>query len=134
MVSMGAYILAEAEAKRKVILIATGSEVEIALDAKEKLESEGIGTRVVSMPCMELFAEQNETYRRRVLPAGPVRVGVEAAVQQGWDIWLSGERGKHNKSAFVGMNSFGASAPAEELYEKFGITSEGIIKAVKNLL
>lgn len=134
MVSMGAYILAEAEAKRKVILIATGSEVEIALDAKEKLESEGIGTRVVSMPCMELFAEQNETYRRKVLPAGPIRVGVEAAVQQGWDKWLTGERGKHNKSAFIGMQGFGASAPAEELYEKFGITSEGIIKAVKNLL
>ena len=83
MVSMGAYVLADAVAKRKVILIASGSEVEIALDAKTQLESEGIGTRVVSMPCMELFAEQDETYRRRVLPAGPVRVGIEAAVQQG---------------------------------------------------
>ncbi len=134
MVSMGAYVLADAVAKRKVILIATGSEVEIALDAKIQLESEGIGTRVVSMPCMELFAEQDETYRRRVLPAGPVRVGIEAAVQQGWDKWLSGERGKHNKSAFIGMNSFGASAPAEELYLKFGITAEGVIKAAKDLL
>ena len=134
MVSMGAYVLADAEAKRKVILIASGSEVEIALDAKTQLESEGIGTRVVSMPCMELFAEQDETYRRRVLPAGPVRVGIEAAVQQGWDKWLTGERGKHNKSAFIGMNSFGASAPAEELYLKFGITAEGVIKAAKDLL
>ena len=134
MVSMGAYVLADAVAKRKVILIASGSEVEIALDAKTQLESEGIGTRVVSMPCMELFAEQDETYRRRVLPAGPVRVGIEAAVQQGWDKWLSGERGKHNKSAFIGMNSFGASAPAEELYLKFGITAEGVIKAAKDLL
>ena len=134
MVSMGAYILADAVAKRKVILIASGSEVEIALDAKIQLESEGIGTRVVSMPCMELFAEQDETYRRRVLPAGPVRVGIEAAVQQGWDRWLTGERGKHNKSAFIGMDSFGASAPAEELYIKFGITAEGVIKAAKDLL
>ena len=134
MVSMGAYVLADAEAKRKVILIASGSEVEIALDAKTQLESEGIGTRVVSMPCMELFAEQDETYRRRVLPAGPVRVGIEAAVQQGWDKWLTGERGKHNKSAFIGMDSFGASAPAEELYLKFGITAEGVIKAAKDLL
>ena len=134
MVSMGAYVLADAVAKRKVILIASGSEVEIALDAKIQLESEGIGTRVVSMPCMELFAEQDETYRRRVLPAGPVRVGIEAAVQQGWDKWLTGERGKHNKSAFIGMDSFGASAPAEELYIKFGITAEGVIKAAKDLL
>ena len=134
MVSMGAYILADAVAKRKVILIASGSEVEIALDAKIQLESEGIGTRVVSMPCMELFAKQDETYRRRVLPAGPVRVGIEAAVQQGWDRWLTGERGKHNKSAFIGMDSFGASAPAEELYIKFGITAEGVIKAAKDLL
>jgi len=134
MVSMGAYVLADAVAKRKVILIASGSEVEIALDAKIQLESEGIGTRVVSMPCMELFAEQDETYRRRVLPAGPVRVGIEAAVQQGWDKWLTGERGKHNKSAFIGMDSFGASAPAEELYVKFGITAEGVIKAAKDLL
>ena len=68
------------------------------------------------------------------LPVGPVRVGIEAAVRQGWDRWLTGERGKHNKSAFIGMDSFGASAPAEELYVKFGITSDGVIKAVKDLL
>ncbi len=134
MVAMGAYVLAEAEGKRQVILIATGSEVEIAMDAKAKLEAEGIGTRVVSMPCMELFAEQDEAYRRRVLPAGPVRVGVEAAVQQGWDRWLTGERGKHNKAAFVGMDSFGASAPAEELYEKFGITADNVAQKAKDLL
>nr|WP_284377173.1 transketolase [Amylibacter marinus] len=132
--AQGAYVLAEADNKRKVILIATGSEVEVAMNAKALLEAEGIGTRVVSMPCMELFAEQDEKYRRRVLPAGPVRVGVEAAVQQGWDKWLTGERGKSNKAAFVGMNSFGASAPAEELYEKFGITAEAVAQAAKDLL
>ena len=132
--AQGAYVLAEAENKRQVILIATGSEVEIAMDAKAKLEAEGIGTRVVSMPCMELFAEQDEQYRRKILPPGPVRVGVEAAVQQGWDRWLTGERGKSNKAAFVGMDSFGASAPANVLFEKFGITSDAVANAAKQLL
>ena len=75
----GAYVLAEATGKRQAILMATGSEVEIALAARAALEAEGIGTRVVSMPCWELFEEQDEAYRRKVLPAGPVRVAVEAA-------------------------------------------------------
>nr|WP_206188388.1 transketolase [Sedimentitalea sp. CY04] len=131
----GAYVLADAEAKRQVILIATGSEVAIAMEAKAKLEAEGIGTRVVSMPCMELFAEQDEAYRRKVLPAGPVRVGIEAAVRAGgWDRWLMGERGQDKKAAFVGMDSFGASAPAGELYEKFGITADATVAKVKDLL
>ncbi len=131
----GAYILADAEAgKRQAILIATGSEVAIAMEARATLEAEGIGTRVVSMPCMELFAAQDEAYRRRVLPAGPVRVGVEAAVRQGWDRWLLGERGREAKAGFVGMSSFGASAPADVLYEKFGITPEAVVAEVKRLL
>jgi len=130
----GAYVLADAEGKRQVILIATGSEVEIALKARDLLQAEGIGTRVVSMPCMELFAAQDEAYRRRVLPAGPVRVGVEAAVSQGWDRWLTGERGKWNKADFVGMDRFGASAPAEELFEKFGITPQNVADKAKALL
>ncbi|PWE30300.1 transketolase [Pararhodobacter marinus] len=133
LVSQGAYVLAEAEAKRRVILIATGSEVEIALKARTMLEAEGIGTRVVSMPCMELFAQQDEAYRKRVLPAGPVRVGIEAAMRAGgWDRWLLGERAK--KSDFVGMESFGASAPAETLYKKFGITAEATVAKAKALL
>ncbi len=130
----GAYVLADAEGKRQVILIATGSEVEIALKARDLLQAEGIGTRVVSMPCMELFAAQDEAYRRRVLPAGPVRVGVEAAARQGWDRWLTGERGKWNKADFVGMDRFGASAPAEELFEKFGITAQNVADKAKALL
>ncbi|PHO03805.1 transketolase [Rhodobacteraceae bacterium 4F10] len=134
MSAQGAYVLAEAENKRQVILIATGSEVSIAMDAKAKLEAEGIGTRVVSMPCMELFAEQDEAYRRRVLPAGAVRVGVEAAVRQGWDQWLLGERARPGKSDFVGMDRFGASAPAGELYEKFGITASNVAEKAKALL
>ncbi|MCF7747640.1 transketolase [Sulfitobacter sp. M39] len=130
----GAYVLADAEGKRQVILIATGSEVEIALKARDLLQAEGIGTRVVSMPCMELFADQDEAYRRRVLPAGPVRVGVEAAVRQGWDRWLTGERGKWNKADFVGMDRFGASAPAEELFEKFDITPQNVADKARALL
>ena len=134
MTAQGAYVLADADGKRQAILIATGSEVEIALKARDMLQAEGIGTRVVSMPCMELFAEQDEAYRKRVLPGGPVRVAVEAAVQQGWDRWLLGERGREAKAGFVGMSSFGASAPAGTLYEKFGITAEAVAEKVKSLL
>ncbi|NQY61192.1 MAG: transketolase [Cognatishimia sp.] len=130
----GAYVLAEATGKRQAILIATGSEVSVAMDARAKLEAEGIGTRVVSMPCMELFAAQDESYRRKVLPAGPVRVGIEAGVRHGWDRWLLGERGRENKAAFVGMDSFGSSAPAGELFEKFGITADNVVANVKAML
>ncbi|MDO6585524.1 transketolase [Salipiger sp. 1_MG-2023] len=130
----GAYVMADAEGKRQVILLATGSEVEIAMAARETLQAEGIGTRVVSMPCWELFEAQDEAYRRKILPPGPVRVGIEAATRFGWDKWLCGERGKEAKAAFVGMDGFGASAPAETLYEKFGITAEGVVAAAKGLL
>ena len=132
--SRGAYVLAESTGKRQVILMATGSEVEIALAARAALEAAGIGTRVVSMPCMELFAQQDEAYRKRVLPGGAVRVAVEAGVRQPWDQWLLGERGRDAKAAFVGMESFGASAPAEVLYEKFGITAEAVAEKAKALL
>ena len=133
--AQGAYVLAEATGPRKAILIATGSEVSIALQAREALEADSIGTRVVSMPCMELFAAQDEAYRRKVLPAGPVRVGIEAALRNGgWDQWLLGERGRDAKAGFIGMTGFGASAPAEELYEKFGITAAATVAKVKELL
>ncbi len=133
--AQGAYVLADAENKRQAILIATGSEVSLAMEAKAILEAEGIGTRVVSMPCMELFAEQDEAYRKRVLPAGAVRVGIEAAVRAGgWDRWLLGERGREAKAGFIGMSSFGASAPAGELYKHFGITTEATVAKVKELL
>jgi transketolase len=135
LVEKGAYVLAEAEGKRQAILMATGSEVAIALAARDLLQAEGIGTRVVSMPCWELFEAQDESYRRRVLPpAGAVRVAVEAGVRMGWDRWLCGERGSAKKSGFVGMESFGASAPADVLYEHFGITAEGVAAKVKSLL
>jgi transketolase len=130
----GAYVLADAEGKRQVILIATGSEVSLAMEARDLLQAEGIGVRVVSMPCMELFAAQDDAYRKRVLPGGAVRVGIEAGVRQGWDQWLLGERGKYGKADFVGMDRFGASAPAGELFEKFGITAQHIADKAKALL
>jgi transketolase len=132
--AQGAYVLADATGKRRAILLATGSEVAIAMAAREMLEAEGIGTRVVSMPCWELFEEQDDAYRKRVLPAGPVRVAVEAGIRFGWDRWLYGERGRREKGSFVGMHDFGASAPAEVLYEQFGITAEAVAAEVKSLL
>lgn len=134
LVEKGAYVLADATGKRQAILMATGSEVSIAMDARDILQAEGIGVRVVSMPCMELFAAQDAAYRKRVLPGGPVRVAVEAAVRQGWDQWLLGERGREAKAGFVGMSSFGASAPAGELYAHFGITAEAVAAKVRDLL
>ena len=135
LVSKGAYVLAESGAKRQAILIATGSEVEIAMKARDLLEAQGIGTRVVSMPCMELFAAQDDAYRRRILPPGPVRVGIEAGVRAGgWDRWLLGQGGREGKQAFVGMTGFGASAPADRLYAEFGITAEAAVEKVKALL
>ena len=132
--AQGAYVLAEAEGKRQAILMATGSEVEIALAAREQLQTEGIGTRVVSMPCWELFADQDEIYRRKILPPGPVRVAIEAGVRFGWDRWLFGERGKRDKGRFIGMEGFGASAPAGELYTYFGIRAEAAVEAVRAML
>ncbi|MEM9425406.1 MAG: transketolase [Pseudomonadota bacterium] len=132
--AQGAYILAEATAKRRVILMATGSEVEIAMAARDKLEARGIGCRVVSMPCWELFEAQDEKYRRKVLPAGPVRIAIEAGIRFGWDRWLFGERGKREKSGFIGMHGFGGSAPAPELYKHFGVTAEATVEKAVELI
>jgi transketolase len=132
--AQGAYVLAEAEGKRQAVIVATGSEIEIALAARKLLAAEGIGARVVSAPCWELFAEQDEKYRRRVLPRGPVRVGVEAAVLGDWDRWLCGEGGDSRKADFVGMTGFGASGPYEKLYQHFGVTAEAVAVRVKALL
>ncbi|MBT8067426.1 MAG: transketolase [Gammaproteobacteria bacterium] len=120
----GAYVLADADkAPRKVTLLATGSEVSLAMAARGILEGQGIGTAVVSMPCWERFEQQDADYKAAVLGPDTVRVGVEAAVGFGWDRYV-GERG-----TFIGMQSFGASAPAAQLYEHFGITAEAIVGA-----
>ena len=123
----GAYVLAEAEGARRVTLLATGSEVSIATAARDLLAKDGIAAAVVSMPCWELFEEQPEDYRHRVLGTAP-RVGVEAAVRLGWDRWLG------PRSAFVGMTGFGASAPIEALYPHFGITAEKVAAEARALL
>ena len=131
----GAYVLAESDGKKQVILIATGSEVALAIDAREQLQDKGIGTRVVSMPCMELFADQDESYRNRVLLGGnTVRIGIEAGVRQGWDRWLLGERARAGKTDFVGMEGFGASASSKTLFEHFGITAAKIVERADALL
>ncbi|WP_294931356.1 transketolase C-terminal domain-containing protein, partial [uncultured Paracoccus sp.] len=130
----GAYVLREASAAPQVILMATGSEVEIAVAAREVLESQGVPTRVVSVPSMELFRDQDAAYRSEVLPAGAIRIAIEAAVRQPWDWLLMGERGSEAASGFVGMTGFGASAPAPELYRQFGITPEATVELARKLL
>ena len=126
--SRGAYVLHEPSGYRAVTLMATGSEVEIAVAAAEKLHAEyGLAATVVSMPCWELFEEQDEAYRRSVLGSAP-RVAVEAAARLGWDRW-TGERG-----AFVGMTGFGASAPAPDLYRHFAITPEAVAEAALKII
>ena len=123
----GAYVLAEAAGgKRDVTLLATGSEVGLAMEARERLAKEGVQAAVVSMPCWELFAAQPVAYRQAVLGTAP-RVAVEAAVGFGWERWL-GEAG-----VFIGMGGFGASAPAPKLYEHFGITAAKVAEAAKKL-
>ncbi|HWE73657.1 MAG TPA: transketolase [Stellaceae bacterium] len=123
----GAYVLAEADGPRKVTLLATGSEVGIAMAAREQLAAKGAAAAVVSMPCWQLFEAQDEAYRRSVLGTAP-RVGVEAAVEFGWNRYL-GDRGK-----FIGMHDFGASAPIEALYPHFGITAEAVVEAALGLV
>jgi transketolase len=123
----GAYVLADADGPRRVTLLATGSEVGLAMTAREALAKDGIAAAVVSMPCWELFERQPEDYRNTVLGTAP-RVGVEAAVRLGWDRWLG------PRSAFIGMSDFGASAPGEAVYQHFGITAEKVAEAARSLL
>jgi transketolase len=124
----GAYVLAETVGKKRdVTILATGSEVGVAMEARDRLAKDGIEAAVVSMPCWELFAGQPVAYREAVLGAAP-RVAVEAAVEFGWERWLG------DKGAFIGMQGFGASAPAGKLYEHFGITPANVADAARKLL
>jgi transketolase len=124
----GAYVLLEVTTgKRDVTLIATGSEVEIALDAADMLAEQGVKAAVVSAPCLDLFEQQEEAYRAGVLGTAP-RVAVEAGIGFGWERWI-GEKGR-----FVGMTGFGASAPAPDLYKHFGVTAEKVAEAAKACL
>jgi transketolase len=126
--SKGAYVLVGAD-KPDVLLLASGSEVSIAVEASEKLAAEKIAAQVVSMPCWKLFEKQDKEYRDSVLPPSiKARVGIEAGVEQGWSKWLG------DKGIFIGMSSYGASAPAKVCFEKFGITTENVIQAAKKAM
>ncbi len=120
----GAYVLREADGNRDVTIIGTGSELELAVNAAKALKAEGIKAAVVSMPCWELFAGQDKAYQDKVLGTAP-RVAVEAAVGFGWNQWIGAE------GEFVGMGGFGASAPAEHLFEHFGITADAVADAAR---
>jgi len=123
--SKGAYVLIKTE-KPDVLLLATGSEVGIAIEAAQKLAAENIKTQIVSMPCWELFEKQSQEYKDSVIPPETkVRVGIEAGVELGWNKWLG------DKGIFIGMSSFGASAPGKVCFEKFGITAENTVAAAK---
>ena len=127
-IARGGYVLADAAGTPDVILIATGSEVGLATQAKAALDAEGVKTRVVSMPSTDVFDRQPAEYREAVLPkAVRKRVAVEAATTDFWRKYVGLD------GAVVGMESFGASAPAEALYKHFGITVEKVVEAVKSL-
>jgi transketolase len=124
----GAYELAPAAGEAAASIFATGSEVGIALEAKARLDAQGIATRLVSVPCFERFFEQDDSYRALTIGDAPVKVGVEAAVRQGWDALIGTD------GIFVGMHGFGASAPYEDLYRHFGITAEAVAEQVLSRL
>ena len=125
----GAYVLCEASAEPRLALLAAGSEVHLALAARARLEAEGVPTRVVSMPCWEIFAEQDPGYRDQVLPPGlTARIAIEAGVTSGWERWVG------SGGAVLGLDRFGASAPAEVLFERFGLHVEQVVRAAGALV
>ncbi|HIP77402.1 MAG TPA: transketolase, partial [Kiloniellaceae bacterium] len=121
----GAYIMVPADSERQVTLLASGSEVQIAVEAQKMLREEGISAAVVSVPCWELFEQQPPHYRDEVLGPGTLHIAIEAASPFGWERWIESGGG------FVGMRSFGASAPAKDLFNHFNITAEAVVEAVK---
>ena len=125
-VAQGAYVLKDAPKGHAptTVIIATGSEVEIALKAQSELAAKGVATRVVSMPSMELFAQQPKEYQTRVLPEGIRRVAIEAAHPMCWHRWVGAD------GVIIGIDGFGASAPAPKLYQEYGITAEAVVAAV----
>ncbi|MBN9587784.1 MAG: transketolase [Alphaproteobacteria bacterium] len=129
----GAYVLVE-DAAAKVTLLASGTEVSLAMEARVKLAAEGIAARVVSMPSWLLFEAQPLDYRRAVLGPGTVKVAIEAAVREGWDRYIGSQLLDGEAGAFIGMHSFGASGPYKDVYAKFGITADAAVAAAKKLL
>ena len=125
MCALGAYEIAPSPKKSKVVIFASGSEVEIAMEAKATLDKAGTPTRVVSVPSMELFEKQSKAYKEKLLGTEKTRIAIEAGVAQGWSRFIG------NDGVFIGMKDYGASAPAEALYKHFGITAKAIVKASK---
>jgi transketolase len=126
-VAKGGYVLKDV-ANPKVVLIATGSEVDLVMKAAAALAEEGIAARVVSMPCTSVFDRQDAAYKTSVLPNGVVRVAVEAGTTDGWYKYVGLD------GAVLGMHSFGESAPAPDLFKHFGFTVENVVKTVKGVL
>jgi transketolase len=124
----GAYEIVAADGQARASVLATGSEVAVAVAARELLQADGIPTRVVSMPCWEIFAGQSAERQAEILGEGTVRVAVEAASPMGWARWGIDE------TEMVAMRSFGASAPAKDLFAHFGITAEAVADAVRRKL
>jgi transketolase len=126
----GAYILAEADDKKpQMVLIASGSEVSLAMEARLQLARKGIQTRVVSMPCWELFDAQSKAYQKKVLPPEIPHLTIEAGVTLAWSRYLGCTHG-----ASIGLDHFGASAPYQTLFEQYGFTVENVVRKVKKLL
>jgi len=123
--ALGAYEIATASDAAQVTIFASGSEVEVALAARAELERKGRPTRVISVPCFELFEAQDAAYRAAILGGGGIKVAIEAGIRQGWDAFIGAD------GIFVGMHGFGASAPAEQLFRHFGITAEAAVAAVE---
>jgi transketolase len=121
--ALGAYEVAPSAKKSKAVIFASGSEVEIAMEAKAVLDKKGVPTRVVSVPSMELFERQSKAYKIALMGTEKIRIAIEAGVRTGWDCFIGTE------GTFIGMTGFGASAPAEVLYQKFGITAKAAVKA-----
>lgn len=123
--ALGAYELLTASDEAKVTIFASGSEVEIAVNARNALENKGIPTRVVSVPCFELFEQQVESYQTALIGNAPVKIAIEAAIRQGWDRFIGSD------GVFIGMHGFGASGPIDALYTHFGITAEAVVAAAE---
>ena len=123
--ALGAYEVASSARKSRAVIFASGSEVEIAMEAKSILDKAGTPTRVVSVPSMELFEKQGKAYKEKLLGSEKIRIAIEAGVRQGWDRFIGLD------GSFIGMTGFGASGPAEMLYKHFGITAKAAVKAAR---